>query len=81
MSSNFSNLGKIIIFIGLGITIFGAIIFFVSKISFAGRLPGDINIKKENFSFHFPISTSVLLSIILTIVINIILFIIFKIRK
>jgi len=81
MNSNFSNLGKIIIFVGIGIAVLGGIIFLISKIPFAGKLPGDISIKKENFSFYFPVSTSILISIILTIILNIIIFIIFKIRK
>ena len=81
MNSNFSNLGKIILFIGIGIAVLGGIIFLFSKIPFAGKLPGDISIKKENFSFYFPISTSIIVSIILTIIINVALFIIFKIRK
>jgi len=81
MNSNFSNLGKIIIFIGIGIAVLGGIIFLISKIPFAGKLPGDISIKKENFSFYFPVSTSILISIILTIIINVVLFIIFRIRK
>lgn len=81
MNFNLSNLGKIMVFIGLGIAVSGAIILLVSKIPFAGKLPGDINIKRENFSFYFPVSTSILLSIILTIVINIVLFIIFRLRK
>ncbi|HAX18559.1 MAG TPA: DUF2905 domain-containing protein [Actinobacteria bacterium] len=81
MNLNFSNLGKIIIFIGIGIAVLGAIIFLISKIPFAGKLPGDISIKRENFSFYFPVSTSILISIILTIVINVVLFIIFRIKK
>jgi heme/copper-type cytochrome/quinol oxidase subunit 2 len=81
MNSNFSNLGKIILFIGIGIAVLGGIILLLSKIPFAGKLPGDISIKRENFSFYFPISTSIIVGIILTIIINVVLFIIFKIRK
>ena len=81
MNSNFSNLGKIILFIVIGIAALGGIIFLLSKIPFAGKLPGDISIKKENFSFYFPLSTSILVSIILTIIINVVLFIIFRIKK
>ncbi|HHD84230.1 MAG TPA: DUF2905 domain-containing protein, partial [Campylobacteraceae bacterium] len=40
---------------------------FSDKIPFnLGRLPGDIAIQKENFSFYFPITTSILLSIVLS---------------
>lgn len=34
-----------------------------------GRLPGDINIVREGFRFHFPLTTSVLLSLLVTILI------------
>ena len=40
---------------------------FGDKIPYIGKLPGDISIKRENFSFYFPITTSIILSIILTI--------------
>jgi len=33
-----------------------------------GKFPGDIFIKKENFSFYFPITTCIILSIVLTII-------------
>ncbi len=36
------------------------------KIPGVGKLPGDIFIKKENFSFYFPLTTCILLSIILS---------------
>lgn len=38
---------------------------FVEKLGL-GRLPGDIVIQRENFSFYFPLMTSLLLSIVLT---------------
>jgi len=38
------------------------------KIPGVGKLPGDILIKRENFSFYFPLTTCILLSLILTAV-------------
>ena len=32
-----------------------------------GRLPGDIVVKKENFSFYFPLATSIIVSLVLTL--------------
>jgi len=78
---NFPSIGKILIFIGIGIVILGLFIFLFAKIPFFGKLPGDINIKRERFIFYFPVSTSILISIILTIILNIVLFLIFRIRK
>jgi hypothetical protein len=64
------NLG--IIFIAAGtLMIFGGIaIIFADKIPLLGRLPGDINLRGENWSFHFPIVTGLILSILLTLILN-----------
>jgi len=63
-----AEIGKGIIFIGVIIVIIGMILLFSEKLPFnLGRLPGDIVIKKENFSFYFPITTSILISIILSL--------------
>ena len=35
-----------------------------------GRLPGDISVKRGNFSFHFPIVTSIILSVVLTLLLR-----------
>jgi len=72
---NFGNFGKILIFIGIGIAVLGVLLFLFSKIPIFGKLPGDINLKKESFSFYFPITSSIIISIILTIVINVIILI------
>ncbi len=40
---------------------------WLSKLPF-GRLPSDIHIEREHFSFHFPQTTSILLSLLLTLV-------------
>ncbi len=61
-------LGKILIITGIVILIFGIILTFSGKIPFLGKLPGDIVIKKKNFTVYFPIATSILLSIILTLI-------------
>jgi hypothetical protein len=65
--------GKYVIIVGVIIVIVGIIIYFFSdKLSWLGRLPGDIRIEKENFRFYFPITTMIILSILLTVIINII---------
>ncbi|MCX8110316.1 MAG: DUF2905 domain-containing protein [Syntrophorhabdaceae bacterium] len=63
--------GKIFIIIGVLFIIIGLAFMFGDKIPYIGRLPGDIHIKKENFSFYFPITTSIIISIILTILFSI----------
>ncbi len=63
-------LGKFLIGVGLFIVILGVILLLVPKIPFLGRMPGDIVVQRENFTFYFPVVTSVLLSVILTIILN-----------
>ncbi|MCO4845511.1 MAG: DUF2905 domain-containing protein [Sulfurovum sp.] len=62
-----AEIGKSIIFIGIVIIIIGVILLFSDKLPFnLGKLPGDISYKKENFSFYFPITTSIIISIVLS---------------
>jgi len=60
--------GKILIFFGFLLILIGLIFSFAGKIPYFGKLPGDIYIKRENFTFYFPITTCILVSIILSII-------------
>jgi len=63
-----AEFGKGIIFIGIMIVIIGVVLLFSDRLPFnLGRLTGDIAIKKENFSFYFPITTSILISIVVSL--------------
>lgn len=66
------TIGKSLIFFGIILIVIGSLFFVFGKIPWFGRLPGDIIIKKEGFTFYFPVVTMVLLSILLTIIFNII---------
>ena len=63
--------GKILIALGIVLVIVGLALTYGPKIPWLGKLPGDISIKKDNFSFYFPITTSIIISIILTIIFSI----------
>ncbi|HHW20369.1 MAG TPA: DUF2905 domain-containing protein [Thermodesulfovibrio thiophilus] len=63
-----NEIGKVLIVIGIIIIIMGLLMIAADKLSFIGKLPGDIVIKKKNFVFYFPLATSILLSIILSFV-------------
>ena len=63
-----NDLGRSIIVIGAILIIIGILMTMAGKIPGIGKLPGDIFIKKENFSFYFPITTCILLSIIVSAV-------------
>jgi hypothetical protein len=60
-------IGKMFIILGILLIIMGIALMLGDKIPFIGKLPGDIMIKKERFSFYFPITTSIIISIMLTI--------------
>ena len=64
-------MGKMLIVVGVVLIVIGFAFMFADKIPFFGKLPGDIYIKKERFSFYFPITTSIIISIILTILFSI----------
>ena len=61
------DLGKSIITIGIILIVVGFLMTMAGKIPGVGKLPGDIFIKKENFSFYFPLTTCILLSIVLSL--------------
>lgn len=64
------DIGKILITIGAILLVLG-LIFKFHPLSL-GRLPGDILIKKKNFTFYFPLATAIVLSIIISIIVAII---------
>jgi hypothetical protein len=61
------SMGKMLIIVGIVLVVIGLAFTYGPKIPWLGKLPGDISIKKDNFSFYFPITTSIIISIILTI--------------
>jgi hypothetical protein len=68
-----SDTGKYIIVAGVLIVLLGVLIyFFHDKLTWIGRLPGDIRIERENFKFYFPITTMIIFSLAITIIIQII---------
>jgi len=68
------NNGRYMMIGGIILFIIGGLVFLAPKFGLPfGRLPGDIRIERENFSFYFPLASSILISIVLTVVINLIL--------
>ena len=65
-------MGQFIIISGIIIVVIGILVYFSDSIPLIGRLPGDIAIKRENFSFYFPLGTSILLSIIISAILYLI---------
>jgi Protein of unknown function (DUF2905) len=62
------NLGKMLVSIGVLLTVVGLVLWLAAdKLSWFGRLPGDIHIERPGFQFYAPLVTSLLISIGLTL--------------
>ena len=66
------GLGKLLIGFGVVMIILGGIFLLLGnlsgKVPWIGRLPGDIYIERGNWTFYFPLATSILISIVLTLI-------------
>jgi len=63
-----AQIGKTLLIAGILLSVLGVLLILSEKMPWIGRLPGDILIQKKNFTFYFPIATSILLSIILSLI-------------
>ena len=62
------QMGRLLVVTGGILALFGFLLMFGSKLPFRlGRLPLDFHYQRDNFSFYFPLTTSILASIILTL--------------
>ncbi|HLC26019.1 MAG TPA: DUF2905 domain-containing protein [bacterium] len=68
MMAELNPIGKFLILLGGILVGLGVMILFIGKLPWLGRLPGDIFIQKKNFSFFFPVTTSIFLSFILSLI-------------
>ncbi|MBM4136619.1 MAG: DUF2905 domain-containing protein [Nitrospira sp.] len=59
-------IGKFLIILGIIVASIGGLLLISGRIPWIGRLPGDIIIQRKNFTFYFPLATSILISLILT---------------
>jgi Protein of unknown function (DUF2905) len=59
---------KIIIILGIVLVVLGIVMYGVQKLPFGGKLPGDILIKRENFTFYLPLTTCIIISIVVSFV-------------
>jgi hypothetical protein len=63
-------IGKSLVMLGILLAVAGAAMWAVGSIPGVGRLPGDIYIRRGNFSFYFPVVTCIILSVIATVVLS-----------
>lgn len=62
------EIGKILIIFGVVLLGIGLVLANLNRLTFLGRLPGDIFIQRKNFAFYFPLMTSAIISIILSLI-------------
>ncbi len=66
-----AELGKILLYLGFVMVVLGGFLVLAGscagKVPWLGRLPGDINIERENWRFYLPLGTSILLSVVLSL--------------
>jgi hypothetical protein len=60
------SIGKTLVVVGVVFVAIGVALMFSDRIPFLGKLPGDITIKRDNFRFSFPITTSIVLSVLIS---------------
>lgn len=66
-----TSLAKYFIYTGVFLLIVGSLLYFLGKLGIGvGKLPGDILIQKDNFTFYFPLVTCIIISIVLTIILS-----------
>ena len=67
---NLGGLGRLLIILGGLLLAGGVLLVLLGQIPFFGRLPGDIAVERERFSFFFPLASMLIVSLVLTILIN-----------
>ena len=62
--------GRLLIVLGVVAVVVGVALLYLPRIPWFGRLPGDIVVQREGFTFYFPLATSIIVSIVLTVLVN-----------
>jgi hypothetical protein len=64
------ELGRVLVLVGGLVVVLGVVLLLAPRIPWLGRLPGDIVIRRDSFSFYFPLATSIVVSLVLTLLLN-----------
>ena len=68
------SLGRALMILGIGLFVIGGLIYLAGRFGLPlGRLPGDISIKRGNFSCVFPLASMILISVLLSVGLNLLL--------
>ena len=67
-----ADFGRTLVFLGIVLAVVGGGLWLAgaagARIPFLGRLPGDIHVQRDNWSFYIPLTTSILVSVVLTLI-------------
>ena len=66
--SGVNDVGRMLVVFGVLVALVGVVMMVVGRVPWLGRLPGDIHVTRGNWTFYFPLATSLLLSVVLTLV-------------
>jgi hypothetical protein len=63
-------MGRLLVVVGLLVAAVGGVLLLLPQLPWLGRLPGDIHVERDHFSFHFPLVTCLVVSAVLTLLVN-----------
>lgn len=67
----FTDIGRVLMTLGVAIFVIGVLLTFAGRIPGLGNLPGDISVERGNFRFYAPFGTMIVVSIVLSILLNV----------
>lgn len=68
MSAAFEPLGRILFLVGALLAAIGLVLLYGPRVPWLGRLPGDLAIHRDGFSFYIPLSSSILVSVFVSLI-------------
>jgi len=63
-------IGKSLVMLGILVACAGALMWALGSIPGVSRLPGDIYVRRGNFTFYFPIVTCIIVSVVATLLLS-----------
>ena len=66
----FDSVARLLILFGIVLALVGGLLLLLGKVPLLGRLPGDIVIRRETWSFYFPLTTSIVISVVLSLLLS-----------
>jgi ribose/xylose/arabinose/galactoside ABC-type transport system permease subunit len=64
-----TDIAKLVITVGILVTLVGVVLLLVGRVPWLGRLPGDVYVERGNWRFYFPLATSLLVSVVLSLLV------------